>query len=277
MLRVRAGLIVFFFVVLAGTAVFAQPATPNREAGVRGRVVVAPELQAATEIAVEEVRAQSMRTPAYVRRPRGRRIQPMMEPLPALSIVVEGEDVRADSAPPKTIAIEGMRFVPMQVLLTRPGPLAVENRQGQAITLLDGDRVLETIAVGETRQVNLPAGPHTLSMRELPYARASVKVLEHGRALPFDDNGDVPFVGFVEGEYQLSFWLGVAELHRREFHVSRNGLSYINATVSGNTVVDVKVDDVDDRIATPTPTPAPTSTPALTPPAPTPPENSPTP
>ncbi len=258
MRRVRASVFVFPFVVLVGTAVFAQPETPSREAGVRGRVVVAPELQAATEIAVDEVRAASMRTPAHVRRPRGRKIQSMMEPLPALSIVVEGEDVRADNAPPKTIVIEGMRFVPMQVLLTRPGPLAVENRQGQAITILNGDKALETIAAGETRQVTLPAGTHTLSMRELPYARASVKVLERGRALPYDDNGDIPFVGLVEGDFQLSFWLGVAELHRRDFHVSRNGLSYVNATVSGNTVVDVNINDTGDRFVAPTPVATPT-------------------
>lgn len=258
MRRFRLGASTFFFVVLVGSAVFAQEPPPAaREAGVRGRIIVAPELQAATELPVDKARAESMRTPAHVRRPRGRKILPMMEPVPELSIVVEGEDVRADNAPPKTIVLEAMRFVPGQVLLTRPGPLAVENRQGQPITILDGDKPLDTIPVGETRQVTLTAGAHTLSMRELPYARASVKVLERGRVLPLDANGDIPFVAFVEGDYQLSFWLGVGELHRRDFSIARNGLDYIDGTVSGNTVVDVSIKDVADRIAAPMPAPPP--------------------
>ncbi len=268
MRRFRLGVSTFFFVVLLGSPVLAQEPPPAvREAGVRGRIVVAPELQAATELPVDAARAESLRTPAHVRRARGRKVLPMMEPVPELSIVVEGEDVRADTAPPKTIVLEAMRFVPGQVLLTRPGPLAVENRQGQPITIVDGDKPLDTIPAGETRQVTLSAGPHVLSMRELPYARANVKVLERGRVLPLDANGDIPFVGFVEGDYQLSFWLGVGELHRREFSVARNGLSYIDGTVSGNTVVDVSIKDVADRIAAPQPPrPAEVATPPQAPP-----------
>ncbi len=267
MRRVRASVFVFPFVVLVGTAVFAQPDGAGREAGVRGHVVVAAELQAATEVVVDDARALSMRTPAHVRRARGRKIQPLMEPLPELLIVVEGEDVRADNVPPKTVTIKGMRFVPGQVLMTRPGALAVANEQGQTLTIESDGKALETIAAGETRQITLPAGVHSLTMRELPYARATVKVLERGRALPLDGNGDVAFVGFVEGDYQLSFWLGVGELHRRDFRIARNGLSYIDATVSANTVVDVSIKDVGDPVAVPV-----TRQPPPRPPPPPPPE-----
>ncbi|HEY1100870.1 MAG TPA: hypothetical protein VGF99_18160, partial [Myxococcota bacterium] len=128
MLRVPAVASLLSFVVLAGTAVRAQEPTPaNRESGIRGHVVIAADLQAATEVAVGPDRAKTMRTPAHVRRARGRKVQPLVEPMPDILVVVEGEDVRVDNAPPPTMTITGMRFVPGQVLLTRTGPIAVTN------------------------------------------------------------------------------------------------------------------------------------------------------
>ena len=263
------------FVVLVGTAAFSQPAEGEKEKGIRGRVVVAPELLAAAEWPVDAARGEALKTPANVRRPQGRRLQPLMEPLPELLVLVEGEDVRPSNAGPKTIVIEGMRFVPGQMLLPRGGPVAIENKQGQPITVVDGaGKELATLTPGETKQVTMLEGVHELRMRELPYAKASLKVLSRGRSLPVTIEGDIPLVELIGGEYELSFWLGVSELHRRPFRVAQNGLVYIDATVSANTVVDVTIKDASYQVPIPVapqavpkprPTPVPSPEPEETP------------
>jgi len=254
MQRVSALFAVFSFVVLAGTASFAQDPPKDEKAGIRGRVIVEPELLAATERAIDDVRAEALRTSAHARRPRGRRLQPMMAAIPDLAVVVQGEDVRTEVPPPKTLVVEGMRFVPGQVLLTRPGAIAIENREQVPVTITGKEGVLATIPPGETKQVNLGADKddQVLSIKEMPFARAVARVLERGLAVPFDANGDVPFIPLVEGEYDLSFWLGSQLLFGpTPFSVKRNGLSYIDATISANTVVTLAVKDASVQVAFP--------------------------
>jgi len=255
MLRVSRVLFGTAITFLVGGSLFVPQSLAqegDKPTGLRGRVVVAPELLAATEWPVDANRAASLRTPANVRRGQGRRLLPMTESVPDISVVLEGEDVRPDNAPPKTLVIEGMRFAPGQALLARPGPLAVENRQGIPLTVVDDKgTVLATLAVGQTGQFNLAGGVQTLSMKELPYAAATVKVLPRGRLLPFDENGDIALLPLDAGDYSLSFYLGANELFRKPLTMPDGGLLFVDATVSANTVVDASVKDASVQIAVP--------------------------
>ena len=252
MLRVTETLALVAFTLLVGTSLLAQAPPSEKARGVRGRVVVAPELLAATEWPVDASRAGALRTPANARRGQGRKLQPMTEALPDIAVVVEGDDVRADSQPPKTLVIEGMRFVPGQALLARPGPIAIENKQGIAVTIVDGNRrVLKELGVGETAQITLPEGLNQLAMKELPYAAASVRVLSRGRFLTIDDAGELAQVPLSGGDYTLSFYLGANELRRQPLQVPENGQLFIDATISANTVVDVSVKDASVQLAVP--------------------------
>lgn len=237
--------------VLSAT-VHAQDPAQNKQGGVRGRVVVEPALLAATEGPLPEALAAALRTTSYVKRPRGRPVARMMGPMPDLQVVIEGEEIRAEAGAPKTIVIEGYRFTPADVLLTRPGPVAIENKQASPVTVLQDKVVVDTIAPGETKQVTLAAGEHLLSVREMPFALCSTRVLERGMVLPLDDNGDVPFVPLVDGEYSVSFWLGTERLFQpTAFALARNGLNFIDATVSANRVVTVAIKDASLQVAVP--------------------------
>jgi hypothetical protein len=257
MYRVSAAFAAFSFVLLVpfmAPPAHAQEPVRQEKAGIRGRVVVEPELLAATERPVDAIRAEALETSAHVRRPRGRRLLPMMAAMPDLAVVIQGEDVRVDSPSPKTVVIEGMRFVPGQVLLTRPGAIAIENRQAQTLTVMGKSGALATIAAGETKQVALSSDKEdqVLSLKELPFARAVAKVLDRGLAVPFDANGDMPFTPLVEGEYSISFWMGSELLYGpTPFQVKRNRTSYIDATISANSVVTVAVKDASMFVAVP--------------------------
>jgi hypothetical protein len=234
---------------LGSTSSFAEP---PREVGLRGRLIVAPELLAATVWAVDARRASAMQTPANVRRPRGRPLLPMTEARPDLSVVVEGEDLRDEPTNQRPVVIEGMRFVPGQMLMARPGSLTVENKQGVDLTIVDGGGAeLQKIPAGLSARVTLAAGVHELSTKELPYARASVKVLPQAKLLVFDKEGNLPLVDLASGEYTLSFYLGAAELRTQKLQVPPNTLLFIDATVSANTVVDVTTRDLSMQMGFP--------------------------
>lgn len=251
---------------LLSVGAHAQDPPANKETGVRGRVVVEPALLAATEGPLEASTAEALRTTALVRRPAGRPLRQMTGPMPDLQVVIEGEDLRVESAPPRTLVVEGHRFTPSQVLLTRPGAVAIENRHATPITVMKGTEAVAIVAPKETAQVTLTAGEHALSIREMPYARGHARVLERGLTLPIGDNGDLPFTALVEGEYSVSFWLGTERLYQpTPFKHTRNGLEYIDATVSANRVVTVAIKDASLQVAVPV---APIRAPA--PPAPEP-------
>jgi len=248
------------FAALAALASQGALADPPRETGLRGRLVIAREILAAKEWPVDAGRAKALRTPANVRRHRGRAAVPLMEPIPAISVVVEGEDVRADAPPTRKITLEGMRFSPGQALLPRSGPLTIENKQGVTLTILDTrtssdnqteTKAVATIAPGATEDIVLLDGDHQLSMKELPYARATVKVLRQGKLLPVADDGTIPLVDLPGGDYSLAFFLGAAELRREPMKIAANGLVFIDATISANTVVDVVQRDATLQIAVP--------------------------
>ncbi len=245
--------------LIAATALFVPPTLaqpePTQEAqrGIRGRVIVAPELLGATEWPVDATRAAALRTPANVRRGQGRKLQPMTESLPDIAVILEGPNVRPDNLPPRTLVIQGMRFSPGQALLARPGPIAVENKQGIAVTLVDEKgNTLKALGVDETAQISLPEGQHVIAMKELPYAVATVKVLPRGRVISFnDETGDIPLVPIDPDDYTLSFYLGANELFRKALSMPDKGVLFIDATISQNTVVDVTIKDASVQIAVP--------------------------
>jgi hypothetical protein len=248
--------------VLALVAVSAHADVP-REVGLRGRVVVAAELKAAKDWPVDGERAKALRTAANVRRARGRPLRPVREPLPALSVVVEGEDVRTAPSPERRLVLEGLRFAPGQALLPRGGPLILENRHDVPLTVVgtrnvDGrseTAVLATLAPGATETVNLADGVHDLTLKEMPFAKATVRVLKQGRLLPVGDDGMIPLVDLASGDYSLAFFLGAAELRREPMTIAPNGLVFIDATISANTVVDVTQRDATLQIAVPVASP----------------------
>jgi hypothetical protein len=252
-------------VLLAGGA-HAQDPPGARTSGVRGRVVVEPALLAATEGPLDTATVEALRTKSLVHRPSGRGMQPLMGPMPDLQVVIEGEDLRVENAAPRTLVVEGYRFAPSQVLLTRPGAIAVENRHSTPVTIMEGSRVGATIGPRETAQITLAAGEHVLTLREMPYVRGHARVLERGLALPIGDNGDLPSTSLVEGEYSVSFWLGTERLYQpTPFKHTRNGLEYIDATVSANRVVTVAIRDASLQVAVPV---EPVRAPTAPPPAP---------
>ncbi len=245
---------VAFALSILAVALGAVPvsADPARETGIRGRLVVSPELLAAKEWPVDKVRAEALRTPANVRRARGRPVKPMTEARPPISVVVDSEDLRNEPLPPLGVVVEGMRFTPGQLLLPHPGSITVENRQGQSVTIVDqSGKELGTIEAGAKAPVSLGAGKHELSMKELPYARASVTVLAHAKLLPVGADGSIPLVEVPGGDYELAFYLGAAELRTQKLTLPDAGLLFIDATLSENTVVDVTIKDASVQIAIP--------------------------
>jgi hypothetical protein len=225
---------------------------PPKDAGVRGRVVVEPALHHAKTGPLDRVTAEALRTPAQVRRPAGRALHPMVGPLPELKIVLEGEDLRAEPASPSTLVLEGHRFVPPQVLLTRPGAVAIENRHATALTVVRDGAASVKIGPGETVQISLQAGEHMLTVREMPYARGHARVLERGLALRLEDNGDLRFTPLPEGDYSVSFWLGSERLFQpTAFRHNRNSVEFIEATVSANRVVTVTIKDATVQVVAP--------------------------
>jgi hypothetical protein len=225
---------------------------PPRESGVRGRVVVEGALLDAKVGPLDRATAEALRTPAQVRRPVGRVVGPMLGRVPELTIMLEGENLRPETPPPPTLMLEGYRFSPSQVLMTRPGPIALENRHTQPVTIVRDGKASAKIDAGETIQIALQAGEHTLTIKEMPYARGFVHVREAGHALTRDDNGDLRFTPLPEGEYSVSFWLGTERLFQpTSFFHDRNSVQFIEATVSANRVVTVVIKDATVQVAIP--------------------------
>lgn len=245
---------------VVGLALCAQHARAQEggkiDPGVRGKVAIAAELKAAEwPISVDDERAR--RAPARVRRPTGQ-TEPRagVEPQPELVVVLDG--ARPADLPPKKLAVQGHRFVPGQVLLAKPGPIALENKMSRRITIVDGQgRALVALEPGETKEAPLPAGATQLVVEEMPYARAVVNVLERARVLPVKDNGDVDFVAVEPGEYKLVFFHGAKPVYQQPFVLPEDKVFFVDATVSAKAVVTVAVKDATVRIAVPQGAPAP--------------------
>lgn len=223
---------------------------PNRT-GVRGRVVVAKELLSEATWPMDPERAKDLRGGHRIRRAAGRGAGlPLTEPMPELLLVLEG--ARPDGEQPRRLVVEGMRFLPAQILAARPGVITVENRQAQGITVVDERGTeLATVMPGQSGEVTLEAGEHTLSIREMPFARAAVRVLGPARFLPWTEKGEIPVVNVEAGDYQLAFYHGANALRMQPLTVPDDGFVAIDATVSANGVVTVSIKDGSLRVAVP--------------------------
>jgi hypothetical protein len=224
---------------------FMARAEPPMQRGVAGHITVSPELMGATDWPVDDDRAKTRLTAARVRRPMGRAIQPLTEPVPELMVVVQGDATRGAVTPlERKLKLEGMRFTPGQILLPRPGPITIENRQAVAVTLVDGNgRDVVRIEAGKSATANLTAGMITLAVKELPYANASVRVLERSRVLPVNEKGDIPLTDVPAGDFQLAVYLGANPLRVQPLQVPEMSVAWIDASVSAKGVVDIAVRD----------------------------------
>lgn len=211
--------------------------------GLRARIVVSNELMQAKTWPVREERADELEDVHRVRRPIGKAgVTPMLEPRLPLRVALEG--ARSGTAPKQRIEVDGMRFVPSEVVITQESELEIVNREDAFITV---DRVkgaeLAIIGEGKAHQVKLPKGEHILKLRSFPFARAKVKVLPAATFLEWNEDGEVDLLPIKPGKYQLAFYLGTHALRVQQIEVPEEGVIAIDATVSANGVVTVSEKD----------------------------------
>lgn len=254
------------------TGALAAPSALGQAAGVqgglRGRVVIAPEYAATQSWPVDEAEQRRIASGSRVRRPAGEAVRPLSEPMPELHIVLEG--ARPPQPPePRKVRIEGMRFVPTQVLVARPGELLIENTQRTPATVVvEGGDVLGTIGPGESATFALNEGEHSLTLQELPWARAKVKVLRPSRFLPVTKSGEIEPLAINSGDYDLSFYHGTRALRVQSLTIPDEKYLAIDAAVSANGVVTVSIKDGDLQVAVPPRPIEPPRAPPRPPPAP---------
>jgi hypothetical protein len=239
-------------VIALSASVRAQPQRVplDQEQGVRGRVVIAPELLS-TPVPLSPERERRLRGTAIVRRPMGRKLQLLAEPPSAFVVMLEGEGLRGgDNVAQPLLIVQGMRFSPGGLVIPRPTRLQIENKQSMAVTILAGARPTRPIAPGEIGEIELAAGQHLLTIKELPFASADVRVLERGRALPLNDD-EIPLTDIPGGTYDLTFFFGAEPLRIQPIIVPDTSLVFIDATVSALKVVEVSVKDASMRVAVP--------------------------
>lgn len=246
------------FSIVASTLLAASLALPalaqevplDKQKGVRGRVVVAPELLS-TRVPIEGDRDRLLRRSAIVRRPMGRKPAPLLEDPPALVVMLEGGGLpKVEGAALPKLVFQGMRFSPGSLVVPRPSRVQVENKHGKPITLVAGSKMSAPIPPGEVGEIELAAGEHLLTVKELDFAAANIRVLERGRPLPVKD-GEIPLVDIPGGSYQLAFFLGAEPLRIQPITVPERELVYIDATVSALKVVEVSIKDASMRVAVP--------------------------
>jgi hypothetical protein len=225
----------------------AQP-TPTGDAagpvksGVRGRVVIDPAIRDAKVWPVDEERAKLLRARGWVRRATGHGpVARITEPNPALVIAIGGLNQRDPET--HAITLENGAFSPPQLLTTRAHKIALENKQGEAMTfVIDGEEV--SLKAGEKRDLQAPSsGAHVFKVRELPFASASVRVLDKATLLTAQTDGILPTLPMEPGEYELAIFHGARQLHSRELPVEGGKFVAIDATVSANGVVTVSLKD----------------------------------
>lgn len=245
-------------VLAALAAALASPASraqdqvsPDKQRGVRGRVVVAPELWRDEPWPITGVRESALRSAALVRRPAGHGVKPLLEATPPLTIILEGGGLRQENPETPTLKVSGMRFVPGSIVVPRAIVARVQNDEKVPLTIVGGDGGPVKIAPGETGDVPLKAptagadgavAPVVLSIQEWPAARALARVLPAGRVLPVKD-GEIPLQDIPGGEYTLTFFLGAEPIRQQPLVVSERGVTFIDATVSAKGAADVSIKD----------------------------------
>lgn len=229
----------------------AQDAPIDKQRGVRGRVIVAPELWRADAWQVTGVRRDALANGAIVRRPLGRALKPVVEQTPALTVMLEGGGLRQENPETPALKVSGMRFIPGSLVVPRAVVARVENAEKVPITVTGGDSGPVTIAPGATGDVSLKAGPPAadgtvapivLAVAEWPFAKAVARVLPSGRVLPVKD-GEIALQDIPGGEYTLTFFLGSEPIRQQPLVVPERGVVFIDATVSGKGAADVSIKD----------------------------------
>ncbi|MBI1946981.1 MAG: hypothetical protein HYS27_14895 [Deltaproteobacteria bacterium] len=253
----HARLLLFSLALLATTAPLALAPiahaqdTPDAKRGVRGRVVVAPELYRLGTWPITGVRKDALESGAIVRRPVGRALKPLQEQAPALTVMLEGGGLRQENPETPTFKVSGMRFLPGSIVVPRAVVARVQNDEKTPITVLGGDAGPVKIAPGETGDVALKppvpsadgtVAPVVLSVAEWPFAKALARVLPSGRVLPVKD-GEIPLQDIPGGEYTLTFYLGAEPIRQQPLVVPERNVLFIDATVSAKGAADVSIKD----------------------------------
>ncbi len=234
----------------AAPAAIAQE-SPDAKRGVRGRVIVAPELYRLDAWPITGVRKDALESGAIVRRPVGRALKPLQEQAPALTVMLEGGGLRQENPETPTLKVTGMRFVPGSIVVPRAVVARVQNDEKIPITVVGGDSGPVKIAPGETGDVALKPPPPApdgstptviLSVAEWPFAKALARVLPSGRVLPVKD-GEIPLQDIPGGEYTLTFYLGSEPIRQQPLLVPERTVLFIDATVSAKGAADVSIKD----------------------------------
>lgn len=219
--------------------------------GVRGRLVIAPELSDAERWPISQERLDGSRGAYRVRRPSGATANiAAMEPAPELMVVLEG--VRAKKAPERVLVVERQRFVPGQILVPLPSKLVVENKQPGEITIVTEEGVeLVTIPAGAKRTVDVDEGVQRLRVKEFGYATATVRTLPKAQVLPVTEKGFIAPTPLPGAEYRLAFYHGAEPLLVRPLKVPADSYIAIDASISKNRVVTVSIKDGDLQVLMP--------------------------
>lgn len=238
-------------VALAASSASDAQVAPEAKRGVRGRVIVAPELFRPDAWPITGLRKDALESGALVRRPVGRALKPLLEHAPALTVILEGGGLRQENPETPTLKFSGLRFVPGSIVVPRAVVARVQNDEKIPITVVGADGGPVKIAPGETGDVPLkppppsPDGttaPVVLSVAELPFAKAIARVLPSGRVLPVKD-GEIQLQDVPGGEYTLTFYLGAEPIRQQPLAVPERSVLYIDATVSAKGAADVSIKD----------------------------------
>ena len=163
-----------------------------------------------------------------------------LEPAPRLEVVLEGAPGQEKEV--RLLTVSGLRFSPSSLLVPKPARFKVVNKQAFRITVLVGEDVT-SIAPGKFAFIDLDDGLHDLRIKELPAARARVRMLDKAVVLPIENSGVIPFVSVEGGKYKLGFYDGAEPLTVQEISIPDSKIVAVDASISANRVVTADVKD----------------------------------
>jgi hypothetical protein len=214
------------------------------QSGVLGRVTVDPALaNAKTRLLRGDKGAPTMKATSGARIVRPAGILPLeaaTEPMPELKLVLKGAESKA-ADPPTKVVFESGNFSPRHALMPNPGPLAVENKSTQEITLLNakGEK-MASIPPNSEQAIQMAAGEQALKVKLMPHAEIRLVVLQRSAQIPLDaKTGRLVATPVASGDYELAFYLGADALRVHPVKVPAAGALNVEASVSDKEVVTV--------------------------------------
>jgi hypothetical protein len=218
--------------------------SPDKAHGLKGHVSISNDLTSRTTWPLTDARAKSITSPARTRRPMGRLVGPLSEPMPALTFLLEGDAAHTEPQKPSTVVVAGQQFLPSELLLVHGGVLAVDNRSAGKLSFVDSDgKDLGSVAAGAQGQLTLRRGDHTVSVKEIPSMKLLCRVVENAVLLAWKDNGDIPLFDVPGGDYNLTVYLGATTLATKPVSISDTRVQDLQVSVSATGAVEMSVRD----------------------------------